>query len=543
MPRVPRLNPDGVQAERALPNVQLIADRPDTSRNSAPVFAAINKLGNTAIDMHEQEREKADQQRILEERRALNDWELQNVYDPEKGAVARRGKDAFGLQEELEGNYSKFLQEREKGLSTDTQRASFRQMAESRRESILRWSQGHVGQQIKAVEDSEYMSSLESSKERGTVDPNNLPLERSFIKQQVMTRAQREGWAPEQVAQELRKHDTDLQARYISGLLADKNGVAARDYFEKVKADLDPDAAKKLQPAIDEVFRRGEGQRLSEELVGRYGTGAISKIDSIKDPDLQDEVRQRIKQRISDQEQMKNVAQERTFEQAYNIVAKSRNLDDIAHILPSLSPAQQESLKSYIKKDSTVTDREAYEEIKLGLANPGTRAKYLQMDLNQKRHLLSDSDFQEIVKDKVALMNGDKDTQAKLDGFLTDKETIESMLEDADISKDSDKARMFKEKLDRILIQHQKRTNKKATNDELRSLAKPLLLDVVTKKNRFWFDTTKKAFELQPGDSIEEIEVPQADAELIASELKKRGKPATQEAIVKIYIKGQAKGG
>jgi succinate dehydrogenase flavin-adding protein (antitoxin of CptAB toxin-antitoxin module) len=547
VPRVPRLNQDEAQPQtRAFANVKQMAEIPDEAFGGGEGVKRVNRavqgLGQTVQKYQEDERARADQTRLLEERRALNDWEVQSIYDPEKGAINRRGKDALGLPDELDQSFSKFVQEREKSLNSDTQRMAFRQLVDARKAQVNQWTSQHVGQQMKIVEEAEFGASLESSKERASINPANIPLESNFLKQQVMTKAQREGWGPEQTNTELRKHDTDLHTRYISRLLSEKNGMAAKDYFASVKDRLDPDAAAKLQPAIDEVFRRGEGQRISDELVGRYGTGALEQAKKIKDPELRDETAQRVKAAIADQEYAKNVAQERTFESAYSIVEKSRNLDDVAHMWTSLSPDKKEKLQAFVNKGPDVTDRDTYEEIKLGLANPETRSKYLQMDMNEFRHKLSNSDFQEIVKDKVALMKDDPKVKTKLDGFLTDQQAVDGLLTEANIKPKSDQGIKFKRKLDQLVLQHQDKTGKKVTNEELRRLGNTLLLEGVTHKGWIW-DTTQRVFELESGQSFEEIEVPTEDAELIAKELKKRGRQVTQDAIVKYYIKGKTKGG
>lgn len=250
MPTVPLTRGREIQ-QAGLPNARVSVDAPTSAFGGGPgveqVAQGVSQLTKAASQIAQAEQEKANQMRMLEERRAMNEWETTNIYDPKTGASSRRGKNAFGIPDDLKSSFDAFIADREKGLSNDEQRLAFRQLSGSRWESVSKWAQTHVAQESERAEKLEYDASLESSKERGSTDPRNAPLEVGFLRQQVMQRAKKEGWGKEQIHQAVQKEESDLHGRAVKKMLAEGQDSTARHYFDGVKPRLDPDKATEIE--------------------------------------------------------------------------------------------------------------------------------------------------------------------------------------------------------------------------------------------------------------------------------------------------------
>jgi len=268
MPRVPRAR--RTESAVGIPNVGVPTGLPAGAfgEGGAKVGREAERL---AVAVYQQEREKANRLRHSEERRALNGWEVENIHDSQKGAMSRRGRDAFGLPEELMENFDAFVAERTQGLSNDEQRANYSSLVDSRRETLNRWSHKYVGDQIRAVEGEEYTSSLESSKERGAIDTDNARLETEYIKNTVMDRSVQQGWSKAETQQELQKHTTDLHKRAIEELQSQGRDVEAEEYFKAAQGSMDKDVVRGLRADLKTRNADREAARLAQNIWDEQG--------------------------------------------------------------------------------------------------------------------------------------------------------------------------------------------------------------------------------------------------------------------------------
>jgi hypothetical protein len=547
MPRVPRYEE---QARTQTIGVNQVRDNTTLEtfgggNTAAQVGKSMGEIGDAANDLmvhHDEERAKEAANELLREKQEA-------LYNPERGAMNRKGKDALGVIDEYGSQFDKKADEIEGTLGNSRQKAMFRSVRQKEKTELDGHLQKHTFQEMEKHEDEVTEQGLELQRNEAGLnftDPGKvggaIENQKLYLADYAKKRGKSQEWLDSKIADTTSK----TYATVLDRMLTHGDDRNAQAFFDANKGNIkDADLLARMEKALEEGSLRGEGQRQSMAITQKHGGlgAALAEVDKIQDPKLQDETRRRVKERFSERDSAIRYAQERGFESAYAIVEKSRNKDDIPPSLwASLSPTQKKSIDSYLKSDNTVTDRDTYEEIKLGLANPDTRSKYMTMDLNEYRHKISDSDFQEIVKDRAALAKGDKGVKAKLDGFLTDTQTVDAMLGEAGINSKSDSARLFKQKLDAQVMAFQDRTGKKVTNEDLRKIGQGLLVEGVTSKGFLW-DSKARAFELEPGQEFEDIAVPDRDAQEIEAYLRKHKRPVTRENVVKAYLKGKAKSG
>jgi hypothetical protein len=138
---------------------------------------AISTLGTHA---YQDELLRQDQVAFLEGDRKMSAWENDALYNPQTGALSKRGKDAFAVPDEVGKAYDDYTQEVRKGLTTDRQRVAFDKAAASRRGDIDKTLAKHVFTEARKFEDTEtenYVATAKQSAVNNYQDSARVDLE------------------------------------------------------------------------------------------------------------------------------------------------------------------------------------------------------------------------------------------------------------------------------------------------------------------------------------------------------------------------------
>lgn len=551
MPQVPRAERREVAA--AGPRVRVSEDVPGDSLGGS--LGAAEQL---ASDVYEQERANANKLVQSEGRRALNELENSLIYDPETGAKYTRGKDSFGVPDDLEKGLDDFSEEHSKRLANDEQRASFMQLVDARRESWRNWGNGHVATQRVAYEKSEYEAGLESSKERGSVNPANVPIERAMLVQSVLDRSDRMGWSEEETAQELQEHETDLHSRVIGTMLADKNDIAAQEYFDTVADRLDPDKAKELRETLKEGSLRGESQRQSEEIFARDlpKKEALAAAREIKDPELKDMAVKRVKALYTEKEAVEKDELEELYLDAVNIMEE--NPDDSPRdviepeVWMQLSVAQRNALE---KRSKDENDDDAW--LEFFFLDPVKRAELTPAEFEEKYYSQLDSAHRTRAE---TLMKESRKAAAKgvksssLTSAISFQGRAKNVWEGMQLGvktpeEKADFARFEEEAAKRLEEFEVKdlENKRKATGEEIQKIVDGVAIEkvtMVTDPGFFWDTrgeviaatlTPEERETLYEEEYVKHKDVPDGDIALFTTILQQRGIPVTEYALEKLY--------
>lgn len=556
MPSVPVYGQPQVR-QAALPSARVSTEAPDEAfgggRSAAGVGEAVKGVANVAHGIFEQEQQKADQVRLLEKRRALNDWEQQAIYDPKTGAKNRLGKNAFGVQDELPDSFDKFAAEQGKDL-TDNQRQAFEAMAAARREHVVGWANDHVGQQQKAIQDHEFAASLESSKERGSNDPRNAPGEVNFIKTAVELRAHSEGWGPDQLKQELQKNTSDLHARVVTGMLARDSDIAASAYLENVKDNLDPDIKTKLTEVLEAGSLKGRSQRSTDQIMAtsKTMTDALAAAKGLKDPKERDEVERRVTHAFELQKVAKRDETEKQFLNATNIIERTKNFDAIPTPLLNAMPLSERSaLRSYAEHTAIGKNiaplSEDYYNLRTMAVTPELRDNFLQKNLLTYKGKVANNELESLIDIQTGLRKGDPKAQKTIDGIQTDQQIVNSAITSAlklpptpkPGTTAAETVRDFRRAVD-VEAAAYKEQNKKAfvPNEELQKIVDRLTIKKVTETH--WYGDTKKfSFQLPPDQ--QPVAIPATERVKLESALKRNRIAPTEANILGLYKRAKGK--
>lgn len=379
MPQVPRRRLTTVQ-ERGITdvrsNVQVSGDTfgggqslAAGQRGQQDLQQGLNRLAAAEQQAYLQEKDRANKLRILEEKRAFDDWEKVSIYDPKSGVINLKGKDAYGVPDNLNKNFDSFVQEREKSLSNDEQKFLFRQMVEARRSNINNWAMTHVTREIDKAEKAEFKANIESSKERARLDPMNIPVELQAIKDRIEDLADADGMDSESKKQLMQQHTTDFHKRILQTIM-DSDAVGSKKnaerYFNEVKGEIDPDEQKKIVDYIKKGKIDEEAQTYVDSAIskGMTQTDFVRSLSKIKDPELRKATRNAGLQMYSDIEAADNADDNNLYEELYNKMEQNpgKRPQDLVTFTQwqDLKPAIKDALIKRSTKTAASHDMELY---------------------------------------------------------------------------------------------------------------------------------------------------------------------------------------
>lgn len=304
MPRVP--NPTGPNVgEGGLPSARLQPGGSSFGQPSGGLQREANAALALGAQIAEAERQKAADLRISEERRELNKWWQENVLDPQTGARAKKGRDAFGLSNQLRDEFKKFTSTRSAGLSTDRERREYTRLVDFNSQRLGAWAADHEFKQIQAYEHAERMAGIESEIEMAVSNPADAPIHLAIMMVHTGELAQSQGLGKEAMNQLMKEKVTDLHTRVIQRHLSDGNDLTAKTYFEAHQKEMDPDMVTRLKAQMTEGSLIGESQRQTDAIMAEARTPeeAREKALEIEDPQLRDRVRSRVAQRIREKQE------------------------------------------------------------------------------------------------------------------------------------------------------------------------------------------------------------------------------------------------
>ena len=231
----------------------------------AGVGRGLQQVAGVVQQFAQQEQEKADVAAIMDADRQLADLELNLFNDPENGAYAKRGRDAFGLPEQVFPAWDKAVGDIE-GRLTPTQRQAFQRQAQSRRTDLQRGLSRHIAQESDRYysdESKAYVLTAVQSAAANYTDPERVDLEAERAARGILSSPEMRGASPIVQNAAIKQARASVYGGVVERLLAG-NPAAAVDYFESMRDNLTADMIVRLEPKIADA---------------RNTTAAVSAVD------------------------------------------------------------------------------------------------------------------------------------------------------------------------------------------------------------------------------------------------------------------------
>lgn len=284
---------------------------------------------------------------------------------------------------------------------------------------------------------------------------------------------------------------------------------------------------------------RRESQAQEDAIVAKYGTSsaALKAARDIADPEVRDSTVSRIKARQAEAKQAEIEYRETLGEEALAFLNGGGKFADLPlKIKNGLKPSELNSLRSYAEQVASGGTRRTDPEtlVELSKIAGDDPQQFGDMDILSYRDKLSDGDFEEFVDLQRKIRSGNVDGKAS--GFMSvsqvRNERLAELFKSANPRVDEperikQERRRFTEKFETRLRSFKTTTGKNATAEDARKILDDMTAEVVIERP-LW-DTSKRAYEITIDD------IPDADGREIVAELKKRGKPVTEQAVIDLY--------
>lgn len=501
----------------------------------------------------EEERDRADRAALLEAENALSKWENERLYS-QGGALTVKGKDAFPLPEKLAEEYNAVAGEAEKKLTSARQKEAFATLRVRRGQNLDLTIRRHVFGEMQAYHRGELQASIENGVNTAIAnanDPRRVGEELSNVIATIKANGPSLGMGAEQIEQQITKVQSTTHVGVIDRLLAQDRDKAAKIYLEETRGQISGDSLAKIERAIEEGSLRGEAQRKADEILTAGGTLSQQreKARAIDDPQLRDQVMQRIEHEATIRDRQDREREEANSIEAYNIIDRTGNVARIPPALwTSFSGNQRAGMIAYARAKARGVDIETDFSVYYSMMQQAANDPqgFAQENLLNSRGKLGDTEFKQLADLQLAIKNGNrKAADEELDLFRTHKQVIDDTLALYSIDpnpKETDDRRAIAQ-LQRMLGARMEMltslTGKKPRNADVQDALDDLLGKSVKTEGSWWWlwqnRSTKRLIDVTYDD------IPADQKPLIEKALRGAGREVTPETVLDLYLETKAR--
>lgn len=293
MPRVPSYEPNQVPTQTARPN---FARNNFDAGPAARTGRALSTVGSTLLDISLQEQRKADDTQLLEGNRNMSQWEIDNLDNPETGALAKKGKDALGLPDTILPAFDKRKSELAAGMNARA-KARFIALADGRRQDIERKLFDHIGRQSEALNLAETEANESMALTEAAVNwrnPQRIETATDLGWAGRYARMNREGAPPEAIKVAREQWEGKVKGTVLDQMLANRDPLAL-DFYKQNRAALGT-AADDYAKQVDRLQLQINETAEADRIIDKFGTGpaALAAARNIADPVLREGVEGRV---------------------------------------------------------------------------------------------------------------------------------------------------------------------------------------------------------------------------------------------------------
>lgn len=269
MPTVPRRNPNAYVPPGRTPTLQPgNAFQPPAP---IPIGAAVQQIGKII----EQKIQRAEEVVLLEADNRLADA----ATNLRTSALSTRGKDALAVGVQVQEDWEKTVSEVESSLTSDRQRAAFRERSSSRWQQLNAVVQSHGAQEFQKYDAEQSELAINKRVDEAVTnygDPRALRQAVSEAKYLVELYGSRNGFSPEQIADKQLAATTRIHTQVIARMVADSKDILASDYFKKMKSEIATDSVTKLTEQLEVASTEGEALRGAGDIWKRLGPKSLN---------------------------------------------------------------------------------------------------------------------------------------------------------------------------------------------------------------------------------------------------------------------------
>lgn len=348
MPQVPTIGGPRV-ATAPLPQVR--APLETFGGGSADHVPDLSGLLDTALAIHADQTRKANQLAVQDAGAKIVDAGTSLELE----AQQRLGKDAFGAIDDAKAKFDKANGEIESGLKTDEARLAYRNIAQSRWNTLNQVVQHHVAQQHK-VYDTETTNGLLLGLADSTVQnfqhPDVVALNIAQMTGAIRDAGQRNGEPAELIAAHVAENTSKMHVAVIDRMLANvgdgEQPRQAQAYYDAHKGEIVGPQAAQVDSLLARKSVEGTSQQQADAIAAKSPdlTDALKQAALITDPHVRTLTEERLRRHFADVATADRERKQQNYQQASAILEQTRDFSKVPlAVRMKLSPGENEALQ------------------------------------------------------------------------------------------------------------------------------------------------------------------------------------------------------
>lgn len=257
----------------------------NTAVDTSSVDRAVQGFAQTVSGAAENMQKEQDASAIFAARRKLDDWERSTIYDPEKGAIGKKGADSFGLPKIIPEEFDKVASEIGKGLQGERQRRTFEELAISRRASVSDWAARHSTQQRQVYNEGQFNADIDSGLNRAAMlasagDFNTAKAEVGLMQTRTTGYLRSLGKSEEEIGVAVRNVASKANVTAVNMLLEKDKPLEADKYLKDNAGSMNVEDLLRAQAAVGKSVDARVGLVTATEIVQNAVKPALAPTDT-----------------------------------------------------------------------------------------------------------------------------------------------------------------------------------------------------------------------------------------------------------------------
>lgn len=514
---------------------------------------------NTGFEIAQKEKQKADDTATQEAFAKTVSLRNKLFWDPKDGAMAKKGKDAFGVSETYGQEFDKGTDEISETLSNPVQKDMYAKLKQREKMELEGQLEKHTFQESQSYSQEVLASGVAVSRDDAVLNYTSPDIIQKSLQDQralIETHAAQNGWSEDRLTAELNNSSSKTQSAIIGRMLANGQDLAAKKYFEGIKDQIHGEDVKGVEASIRESTIRGESQRQATTIMSQAGGSerqALTAARKIEDPTIQEAVVREVKVRFAENESIKRNYEENNYKSATNYVEQNKQLPTGA-TWNAMNLSQRSALTSYLENIRKGVNPERNSQDYYDLMNMAsvqdTASDFMRTDLLTYKANIDQSQLSELIKVQADMRKGLKSSD--LDGYRGRAQIVSQGLASVGIDptpseknkQNAERVYKFNNLLDQKIDAYIQENGKKPPNKEIQSMVDSMIEEAVVEGSGMFgfFQNKKPAFTFEDGermkyDPVALKKISPETRRQIEADLRAKKKTVSDQNVLEVYRK------
>lgn len=237
------------------------------------------QVAGLAGKLYQKSRDDADTAALIDAESKLSDWKLSTMFDPEKGVYARKGRNALDITNQTLPQFEQQAEQLAAGLTNERQRARFKQIAASQRNSLSSELNRYEFGERQRFYDETDEASLNSAAKGATAyyqDPEQIAYYQNKGARVIAANGERKGLPREAIEQNVQNFNSGIAVSVVERMMAD-DPLKAQQYYATASGFMTPDDQLKVTRVLGTEVRKQMGSQIGTTLweSGTLGIDAL----------------------------------------------------------------------------------------------------------------------------------------------------------------------------------------------------------------------------------------------------------------------------